>query len=242
MRIVSLVPSFTKTLFDFGLDESQIVGRTKFCIHPLDLVRNVPIVGGTKNINLDKIRSLQPDLILASKEENLKEPIEILMKEFRVYLTDIKKFDESQSFLLELGQLLGKNQIANEILHKINRALHAPKNLVLKPVTYLIWKDPYLTVGGDTFINSILKKLGFESSYTNYDRYPEISLKELSESQTVFLSSEPYPFKEAHKQELLEQFPHLEIHLVDGEAFSWYGSHLKEFTSYYEKIRKITSA
>lgn len=241
MRIVSLVPSFTKTLFDFGLDESQIVGRTKFCIHPMDRIGNVPIVGGTKNIHLDKIRSLQPDLILASKEENLKEPIETLMKEFKVHLTDIQNFEESQSFLLELGLLLGKKQIANEICQKINLALNSPNDLVLKPVTYLIWKDPYLTVGGDTFINSILKKTGFESSYSNLQRYPEITLKELGEAQTVFLSSEPYPFKETHKQELLEQFPHLDIHLVDGEAFSWYGSHLKEFTSYYKQIRRITS-
>lgn len=242
MRIISLVPSFTKTLVDLGLSSSEIVGRTKFCIHPGEIVNQIPKMGGTKNLDLDKIRSLKPDLILASKEENEREQIENLQKDFDVWVTDIQTFSDSLDFLLELGQKLGKEQKALEISQEIEDIFSSLPKLNLPTVTYLIWKDPYLSVGKDTFIHSLLEKLGFTNSQSGKQRYPELSLEDIGKSSHLFLSSEPYPFAEKHQEELQARFAHLQIHLVNGEAFSWYGSHLKEFDTYYkELIKEVTS-
>ncbi len=236
MRIISLVPSLTKTLFDFGLDASQIVGRTKFCIHPGDQIRDVEIIGGTKDLKLDKIRALKPDLILASKEENEKDQVSSLIDDFQVWVTDIKTLQDNADFLTELGEKIQKQDLANSYNQKIEALFSTIPRRDPKFVSYFIWKDPYLTIGGDTFIHSILEGLGLRNRYEYTQRYPEVALKALAKEQTVLLSSEPYPFKERHKAQLLALHPHLKIHLVDGEAFSWYGTHLLEFESYYNHL------
>lgn len=239
MRIVSLVPSFTKTLFDFELDSSQIVGRTKFCIHPTEKVSQVQIIGGTKDLKLEQIRALRPDLILASKEENEKVQVETLQLEFNVWVTDIKTLNDNREFLSELGERLQKQSLAHCFNEKLDQMFNSLPRRKEKSLTYFIWKDPYLSVGGDTFIHAMLEQLGFKNSHENALRYPTVPLEELAREKTLFLSSEPYPFKEKHKKELLSLYPHLEIHLVNGEAFSWYGTHLLEFESDYRELISI---
>lgn len=236
MRIISLVPSITETLFDFGLTDVDVVGRTKFCIHPADLVKNVEIIGGTKNLNLDKIKGLKPDLIIANKEENEKFQVEELMKDFKVWVTDIETLEDNQAFITELGALLDREELAenfNQGIASIFNGINVSKS---KTVAYLIWRNPYMTVGYDTFINEVLEKLGFENLFKSQTRYPEISGEDLKNADLIFLSSEPYPFQQKHIDELQLQQINNEMILVDGEAFSWFGTHLIKVQKYLKEL------
>lgn len=237
MKIVSLVPSITKTLFDFGLSTNEIIGRTKFCIHPEEKIKNVDVIGGTKNLNIEKIKSLNPDIIIANKEENEKGQILELSKDFNVWTTDVGNIEDQKLFITELGRITGREDFSRQTnLHtdKIFNSLAA-----LKPnlkTAYLIWQKPYMTVGGDTFIHDILQRLGFQNIFKNKNRYPETDLSKLAQAEVIMLSTEPYPFKAVHAKELQEQLPHAKVLLVDGEAFSWYGTHLLKCADYYKKL------
>ena len=236
MKIISLVPSITETLFDFGLTADEVIGRTKFCIHPSDLVSNVEIIGGTKNLNIDKIRILKPDLIIANKEENEKLQVEELMKDFKVWVTDIETLEDNADFISELGKVLNKEDLAKDYNQKIASAFTQIVVWQTKTVAYLIWKNPYMTVGSDTFIHEVLQKLGFENLFKNKKRYPEVSVEELKSADLIFLSSEPFPFQQQHIDELRKELPNIEIVLVDGEAFSWFGTHLMKVDEYLKEL------
>ena len=238
MKIISLVPSITETLFDFGLTDTEIIGRTKFCIHPKDSVKNVETIGGTKNLNLEKIKNLNPDLIIANKEENEKLQVEELMKDFKVWVTAIETLEDNSRFLTELGTLLNKENTAKNFNQKISDIIKGIKIQESKKVCYLIWKNPYMTIGSDTFIHEILDKLGFENVFKNEKRYPEISVEEMKNADFIFLSSEPFPFQQKHIDELQKELLHSKIVLVDGEAFSWYGTHLAKCGEYFFELVK----
>lgn len=236
MKIVSLVPSITEALFDLGLTEKEIIGRTKFCIHPQDKVKNVAIIGGTKNINIDKIKALQPDLILANKEENVKDQVEALMDDFKVMVTNVETIEDNYYLLKNFGKLFGKEERAQAFNLKIYDILtHAKLETSIK-AAYLIWKNPYMTVGSDTFIHRILSEIGFENIFKNKTRYPSITAEDLSEADFIMLSSEPFPFKEKHIEELKAIYPEKKIMIVDGEAFSWYGTHIAKCGNYFNEM------
>lgn len=237
-RIVSLVPSQTELLFDLGL-ESELVGITRFCIHPKEMFESKIKIGGTKNCKIDKIRALNPDLIIANKEENDKENIEALAKEFPVWISDIKNLAEANEMILGIGELCDKANEAKNIVKQIieNFKEIKPSPTPLK-VVYLIWKDPFMSINQDTFIHEMLQEAGFENVFQNEDsRYPEVSIEQIkaAEPDFVFLSSEPYPFKTKHTIELQKELPGVIIKLVDGEMFSWYGSRLIKFSDYINK-------
>ena len=236
MKVISLVPSITETLFDLGLTSDDIIGRTKFCIHPKELVKNIEIIGGTKNLNLDKIKSLKPDLIIANKEENVKEQVEELMKDFKVLVTNVETLEDNYYLIKQLGHLFGKEEKAQFFNIKTYEVFDIPKSEKKLKVAYLIWKDPYMTVGGDTFISRILEELGFENQFKDQKRYPEVKLQDLKEADLIFLSSEPFPFKEKHIDEIQNVCVDQKIMIVDGEAFSWYGSHLARCEEYYREL------
>ncbi len=236
MKIISLVPSITETLFDFGLTSDEVIGRTKFCIHPSDLVKNVEVIGGTKNLNIEKIRSLKPDLIIANKEENEKLQVEELMKDFKVWVTDIETLEGNQDFISDLGSLLNKENLALDFNKKIASVFTDIKDFDSKKVAYLIWKNPYMTVGSDTFINEVLLRSGFENLFENRRRYPEVSVEDLKDADLIFLSSEPFPFQQKHIDELLLELPDKEMILLDGEAFSWFGTHLMKVGDYLKEL------
>jgi ABC-type Fe3+-hydroxamate transport system substrate-binding protein len=236
MKVVSLVPSITEALFDLGLTENEIVGRTKFCIHPEEKVKNVAIIGGTKNINIDKIKTLQPDLILANKEENIKEQVEALMEDFKVIVTNVENIEDNYYLLKNLGQLFHKEERAQLFNLKIYEILNEAKTKSIIKVAYLIWKNPYMTVGSDTFIHKILGEIGFENIFKDKTRYPEIQTEDLAEADIIMLSSEPFPFKEKHIEELKEFYPDKKIMIVDGEAFSWYGTHIAKCENYFKDL------
>ncbi|MNU79678.1 Vitamin B12-binding protein precursor [compost metagenome] len=235
LRIVSLVPSQTELLVDLGLRE-KLVGITKFCIHPSGLKKEVQLIGGTKNAKIEEIRSLNPDLIIGNKEENNQADIEQLEKEFPVWMSDIFNLEDALEMLDKLGEITGTQQKAQELRSGIEKNFSELNVLKQtgKSVLYLIWKNPYIAAGKNTFIDSMLETLGFENAM-DQDRYPEVNLETVN-PDLVFLSSEPYPFKEKHLEELQKQFPESQIILVDGEYFSWYGSRLLGAPAYFLEL------
>lgn len=226
-RIISLVPSQTELLYDLGLDK-KVVGITKFCVHPEEWFRTKPRIGGTKDLSIEKIEALQPDLIIANKEENVKEQVETLAQKFPVWVTDVNTVMEAYEMIKGIGHITGTSEKANEIIQHCQRNLQLNNSDTLVPACYLIWRNPYMTVGGDTFISDMMRYAGFQNIYASQKRYPEISIEQLRKDncQYLLLSSEPYPFKQEHVDELQEQLPNTKILLVDGEGFSWYGSRM----------------
>ncbi|ROH97934.1 ABC transporter substrate-binding protein [Chryseobacterium daecheongense] len=236
MKVISLVPSITEALFDLGLTENEVIGRTKFCIHPHEQIKNVEIVGGTKNINIEKIKSLQPDLILANKEENVKEQVEALMHDFKVMVTHVETVEDNYYLVKSLGNIFRQEEKAKAYNLKTYEVLNQAKINSRIKVAYLIWKNPYMTIGSDTFIHHILTEIGFENSFKDKIRYPEIKVEDLAKTDIIMLSSEPFPFKEKHMEELKAFYPDKKIMIVDGEAFSWYGTHIAKCGKYFNEL------
>lgn len=231
-RIVSLVPSQTELLFDLGLSD-QIVGVTKFCVHPLN---DKPRVGGTKKLHIDKIRELQPDLIIANKEENEQDQIVALMQEFPVWVTDVHDLESALEMISQISRITNRAERGMQLVSEIENAFEQLENFPKKDphftkVAYFIWKDPWMVAGGDTFISAMLEKCGFENVFKKRTRYPVITPEELhnTDCQLVLLSSEPFPFKETH----ISFFKTLPAQLVDGEMFSWYGSRILRAAAYF---------
>ncbi|KFF21060.1 ABC transporter substrate-binding protein [Chryseobacterium sp. JM1] len=236
MKVVSLVPSITEALFDLGLTEHEVIGRTKFCIHPENKVKNVAVIGGTKNINIDKIKALQPDVILANKEENIKEQVEALMNDFKVIVTNVETIEDNYYLLKMLGNTFNKEERAQQFNLKIYDVLEQAKLDYPVKAAYLIWKNPYMTIGSDTFIHKILAEIGFENIFKDQTRYPEIQMEDLADADVIMLSSEPFPFKEKHIEEMKAFYPDKKIMIVDGEAFSWYGTHIAKCGDYFKGL------
>lgn len=237
-RIVSVVPSQTELLADLGLNE-EVVGITKFCVHPETWFRSKTRIGGTKQLHIDKIRELQPDLIIANKEENTQEQVEELAKEFPVWISDIQNISQALQMIQVVGQLTGRDEKAGEIVEGIVAGFNKlPRAAAPKRVAYFIWYKPWMSVGGDTFISNMIHTIGWKNVLSGYSRYPEISLEELKahDPELVLLSSEPFPFKEKHIAEIKAAVPNADVQLVDGEMFSWYGSRLLKAVGYMEGI------
>lgn len=237
-RIVSLVPSQTELLCDLGLQD-RIVGRTRFCIHPSDQLKNVPIVGGTKDFDPDKIMALQPDLILANKEENVKDPLLALRAQIPVWTSDVPDLAAALDMITDVGALTQTQVQSQALCERIRSAFASLKPLPPKPtVLYLIWRKPYMSVGQDTFIHAMLSQLGLHNITGHENRYPSLSPAEVQAANPalIFLSSEPYPFQEKHRAELQTLCPHAQILLVQGDYFSWYGSRLLEASAYFQSL------
>jgi iron complex transport system substrate-binding protein len=241
-RIISLVPSQTELLYDLGLDEN-IVGITKFCVHPYHLKSTKTIVGGTKQVNYDKIIALNPDIIICNKEENTQEIVEKLKGVCTVWVTNIITIEDNIQMIHDFGQLFNKRTEAQKWIDKINHAYHNFKELMkdkpIKKAAYFIWKNPYMVAGSDNFINELLKLNNFENIYQNKSRYPEVELKKIrleGDPDLVFLSSEPYPFKDQDAFEIGRHTHHAKTVFVDGEMFSWYGSRLLKAFEYFKTL------
>ena len=265
-RIVSLVPSQTELLYSLGLNE-EVVGITKFCIHPEEWFRSKQRVGGTKTVKTDVVKTLQPDLIIANKEENVKEQIEELQQIARVWVSDINTLNDALGMITSIGKLVDAQDRADKLALQIQEAFRQITPVNEKILTaYLIWKDPYMAAGGDTFIHDMLSRCGLTNIFENINRYPEVSmstfpanniqesiinpqssicdpqlsvgsqLSSLRNCQLLLLSSEPYPFKKQHLDELQILLPFTKIMLVDGEMFSWYGSRLLYSAQYFKNL------
>ena len=243
-RIVSLVPSISELVIDLGLD---LVGRTKFCIHP-DSVRSVNIIGGTKNVKIDAVRELKPDLVIANKEENPKRVVTELEKDIPVWVTDVKTVDDCMDMIESIGTITRRQSAAKEIVGEIksgfteieqaNRGKTAVRGL------YLIWKNPYMAAGTDTFISEVMKQMGIanvlEALGEDGKRYPKLEVEDIRRlnPELILLSSEPFPFKEKHAEEM-RRAVEAKCRLVNGEYFSWYGSRMAKGISYLKDFSRL---
>lgn len=246
-RIISLVPSQTELLVDLGLEDS-IVGITKFCVHPVYLKSTKTIVGGTKNIKFDVIKELNPDIIICNKEENTKEIVEELNAICPVWVTDIYTVEDNNQMIRDFGAIFNKRTDASKWIDKINFAHQDFQNFIQnkypdtseKKAAYFIWANPYMVAGNATFINEMLKLNHFQNIYeSNEGRYPEVELKKIrleGDPDYVFLSSEPFPFKDEHAFEIGRFTHHAIAVFVDGEMFSWYGSRLVKAFQYFKDL------
>ena len=244
-RIISTVPSTTEFLFDLGLGD-KVISRTRFCKYPANKIEKLPNIGGPKDLYLDKISLLDPDLILTNEEENNKIQIEKLAKEFPVYVCKVRNYNEALKNILNTGKIVGSEPKAFEIANTIQAGFsQLPLNPNSQSVLYLIWKNPYMAVGKDTFINSMIEKCGFKNAIEDKDsRYPKMTTEEMIDlnPDLVFLSSEPFSFTKRHIQEIQNLLPNTKIELVDGEMFSWFESHLLKAGKYFnDLIQKINS-
>ena len=247
-RIVSLVPSQTELLHYLGL-EDEIVGITKFCVHPRRWFETKKRVGGTKSVHLDEVEALKPDLIIGNKEENIRAEVEALRKIAPVWISDINTLPDALGMIKQVGLLVGKQNEAMELVEQIETSFKKLGQPITtqtitpfsqnKKVAYLIWHDPYMAVGRDTFIGDMLRRCGFTNVFEDESRYPMITLEQLENlhCEYVFLSSEPFPFKEVHANAIRKQLPYTKVVFVDGEMFSWYGSRLLHSVDYLKKLR-----
>jgi ABC-type Fe3+-hydroxamate transport system substrate-binding protein len=236
-RIVSLVPSQTELLYYFGL-EQEVVAITKFCIHPKIWYAEKQRIGGTKKLNIDIIIDLKPDIIIGNKEENTKEDISILEKVVPVWMSDVNTFDAALDFILDIGLLFGKIEIAKTLNAEITSGFQKLETIGQgRSVLYFIWDDPAYVVGKNTFIDAIISKLGF-TNVCETERYPALSDLNDVNPDFIFLSSEPFPFSENHRKKFQELFPSSKVILVDGEMFSWYGSRMLLAIDYFQSFLK----
>ncbi len=237
-RIISLVPSQTELLYDLGLDE-EVVGITKFCVHPEKWFRTKTRIGGTKNINIEKIIALKPYLVIANKEENIKNEVEALKAFTEVYVSDVFNLHDAIKMILTIGEIVDKSDAATTLTTLIKENFAALGSFKQeRSVVYLIWQKPFMAAGGDTFINDMMQYCGMQNMFANKLRYPETTLKELQalDCDVLLLSSEPFPFKQKHIDELQPYLPKTKIILVDGEMFSWYGSRLLHAAEYFKQL------
>lgn len=241
-RIVSLVPSQTELLVDLGLRD-DILGVTKFCVHPKELRKEKKIVGGTKQVHFDRIKALEPDIILCNKEENTKEMVLELEKIAPVHVSDVQDLQDSLALIRQYGEIFAAEEKASEIADAIANRYEDFRDFVRdqpqRRVAYFIWKKPWMVAGKDTFIDYLLRLNRFQNVFLeDHSRYPEIELSSLEgkKAELLLLSTEPFPFQKKHKEKLQEKFPDIKIAIVDGEFFSWYGSRLLEAFEYFKRI------
>ena len=226
-RIVCLVPSITELLCDLGL-APQLVGRTGFCIHPRDVVKAIPKVGGTKDVKLERIRELAPTHVVVNVDENRLEDVEELATFASIVVTHpLGPLDNPPLYRL-LGGIFGRETEAEALCARFDAALAGvgARDRPERDVLYLIWREPWMTVSPDTYIARTLGVVGWRTvPAESEERYPAVELPRDGEGvDLVLLPSEPYRFRAKHVPELESLLPHAQVSLVDGEATSWYGS------------------
>jgi ABC-type Fe3+-hydroxamate transport system substrate-binding protein len=243
-RIISLVPSQTELLHYLGLEE-EVAGITKFCIHPDLWFREKFKIGGTKNINIERVHQVKPDLVIANKEENDRSQIEELQNYYPVWISDINNLSDAYAMIGSMGSICLKTERAELLIREINLLFADLEKEVLKDIArpataYLIWRNPYMAAGGNTFIDAMLDSCGLTNIFKSASRYPVISIEELKQKhcELLILSSEPYPFQQKHAEELKRYLPDTKIILADGEMFSWYGNRLLYAPGYFSDLRK----
>ena len=235
MRVVSLVPSLTQTLFDLGLTTDEVVGRTPWCIHPKEKVEQVMVIGGTKTPNLNKIRRLDPDLIVMDKEENPLEIFQTLANEgYTIFVSEVESAKDVPKMLRELGKACDRESAGEQLAllceDSLNQISKVGNGLRTVP---LIWYEPLMAVGPDKYAGSILSLVGFDVVDTNPDGngYPEVSVSDFIEHdvELILLTSEPHEFTLDEGNGIAASIVKAggnapTVKLIDGEDLTWFGS------------------
>jgi ABC-type Fe3+-hydroxamate transport system substrate-binding protein len=251
VRIISLVPSQTELLYTLSQDypttvpasspqsssSFEVVGITKFCVHPTAWFREKPRIGGTKDIRPEKVDALRPDLIIANKEENDRDQVESLAARYPVWISDVRTLADALAMIRAVGELVIRPQQALALATAIEKSFSELPHTSTpsRRTAYLIWRKPWMVAASGTFIDDMLQRCGLTNIFGGQDRYPIIDLASLAAAgcDLVLLSSEPYPFREQHITEIQTLLPHSSIRLVDGQLFSWYGSRLLQAPAYF---------
>ena len=225
-RIVSLVPSITELVCELGL-ASRLVGRTGFCIHPKEALAKIPKVGGTKSVNLKRIRELAPTHVIVNVDENRKETADALA-EFvpHVIVTHPLAPLDNLALYRQIGGEFGKAQEAEALCSRFELALRKAekREFPQRKVLYLIWKDPWMTVSRDTYVSRTLGLFGLHTvPEKSQRRYPELQALAAERADLILLSTEPYRFREKHRADLQSALGK-PAYLIDGQMTSWYGS------------------
>lgn len=189
-------------------------------------------------MDIEKIRLLKPDLIIGNKEENEKEQILALQKEFNVWMSDIYTLNDAYKMILDIGEIVNKKGESEQLVNSIKSSFESIRKYN-KTVLYLIWKDPFMAAGKATFIGDMLGQINLMNVlYDSELRYPELTIEQIQQlnPEVLFLSTEPFPFKDKHINELYALLPNAKIKLVDGELFSWYGSRLLKSAEYFNNL------
>lgn len=243
-RIVSLVPSQTELLYELGL-EDRIVGITKFCVHPFHFKSVKKVVGGTKNVRIEKVAALSPDLIVCNKEENTEEMVEALSAIAPVWVSDVASLDDNYRLIQAFGVLFNCRVEAQKWEDKIRFAAADFAVFMGKvpdrKAAYFIWKEPWMAAGGGTFIHDMMTLNRFTNIYSERERYPEVIVPRIrleGDPELVLLSSEPYPFKDEDAFEIGRRTHHAKTIFVDGEMFSWYGSRPLRAFAYFRQLQE----
>jgi len=236
-RIVSLVPSQTELLFDLGLDE-EVVGVTRFCVHPAERVAGKAIVGGTRDVDLEAVDRLRPDLVIGAKEENEGAAVLRLAESYPVWLSDVRSLADALEMIRSVGDLVGRAGPADRLAGEIEAGFASLRPLSpARRAAYVIWPRPLMIAGRGTLIDDLLGRGGLvnPAAPENGARYPEVTVERLRSAglEVLLLASEPYPFGEPDREAWEGRLPGVELHLVDGEMFSWYGSRLLKAAGYF---------
>ncbi len=234
-RIISLVPSTTKTICDLGFQDN-IVGYTHFCIDPPNLHRNKTCIGGTKDPDIQKITQLRPDIVFINQEENTKTTFDELtarLPHTYLHLSQPKTIQESISDIQNIEQLLqvkSKNIWSQKLNDRFQNLKLKTNSKAKTPALYFIWKEPYMVAGKDTYINDTMKYLGFKN-ICKEQRYPLFNKTHLEEKPYILLSNEPYPFRKRDAEEFYQKYktPKEFIHKIDGQLMSWHGTTISHF-------------
>jgi ABC-type Fe3+-hydroxamate transport system substrate-binding protein len=248
-RIVSLVPSMTETVIDLGAAD-RLVGITRYCVHPAEVVARIPRVGGTKGFSFEKIASMKPDLVLANKEENRKHHVERLRKTYRVFVSHPRTVEEAVGMVRSIGALTGRSVEASEFAASCDRVLASLEPSVVEPslrTLCMIWREPWMAAGADTYMNALLARVGFDNVFAPADgHYPKTTLAEIVERKpdVIILPDEPYAFG-AENKEHMERY--VKDHggaaravLFDGSLLTWFGTRtLKGLQAVYEAKRQL---
>jgi len=242
-RIVSLVPSITDLLHALELGD-RVAGITRFCERPEHWRDTKTIVGGTKDVKADVVADLQTNLVLANREENEKADVQAIIDASNapVYVTDVETVPEATAMIRTVGDLTGTVDAAQETADTVDsRFAELPPETPLR-AAYLIWRDPYMSVGRDTFIHDVMQRGGFENVCSGETRYPTVMLDQIAaqDPDVIFCSSEPFPFhqKERFTQEIQDALPDTPVEIVDGQLFSWYGPRLLNTPAYLNDLRE----
>lgn len=240
-RIISLVPSITELICYLKSANQKLLGRTKFCVHPKEQLNDVTDIGGTKNLHFDRIRELNSDLIIGNKEENTPKDIYTLKREFPVWMSDVNTVDASFQLIEDIGELLFSNEKAFGLVQSLKAQKKSWKVFNGQSVLYLIWKKPYMGVGSNAFIHDILLQCGLNNCLEREVRYPELTENQIIKLNPdfIFLSSEPFPFKEKDAHYFQNLMPNSKVIIANGELFSWYGSRLLQLKSYLDTLKLL---
>jgi ABC-type Fe3+-hydroxamate transport system substrate-binding protein len=249
MKIISLVPSVTETLYTLGL-EDQILAISRFCVLPADRVQLKPKVGGTKNPKLQKILEMKPDIVILNEEENRKEDADFLREHgIRLYVSFPRTMLQAAQMVEEMGRLFNATEKASELVGEIRNRMVTYQAPYRKRTLILIWRRPYMTVNRETYVDDVCRFFGFDNVFlTAPERYPRLTDQEINaaDPEVVLFPDEPYPFRDKHVEEFRNRFPDSRavrrnrLLLFNGTYVAWHGfgtlRALREFPALLQRL------